>query len=195
MQISVPCWGIFAQFHFSENTKEVNVIKIINVMFSAQWLVHGNHSVNKSNYLFSLLVWHHFPFQVRMKIGIANFLLKGELDQPSTFAKNVFYLVQSEKNVFVWELLPVQTPLLFCSGYNWMIHLHPEHVHMEFWMLMYLIFILKKCHFERIDLLGLYRVLIQHLLIVIYTSSLISANIFWSPLSMAVGLCKYPPRQ
>lgn len=64
-------------------------------MFLAQCLVHGNHSVNKSNYLFSLLAWHHFPFQVRMKIGVANFFLKGKLDQPSTFAKNVFYLTCS----------------------------------------------------------------------------------------------------
>ena len=64
-------------------------------MFLAQCLLHGNHSVNKSNYLFSLLVWHHFPFQVRMKIGVANSFFKGELDQLSTFAKNVFYLVCS----------------------------------------------------------------------------------------------------
>lgn len=65
------------------------------MMFLAQCPLHGNHSVNKSSYLFSLLVGRHFAFQVRMKIGVANSFFKGELDQPSTFAKNVFYLVCS----------------------------------------------------------------------------------------------------
>lgn len=94
------------------------------------------------------------------------------------------YLVQSEKNVFVWELLPGYCTINYCSSAqlaNWMIHLHPEHAHGILMLMWPYLYSQNAIFWENWLFLGLYRVLIQHLLIVIYTSSLISANIFWSP--------------
>lgn len=167
------------------------------MMFLAQCLLHGNHSVIKSNYLFSLLVWHHFAFQVRMKIGVANSFFKGELDQPSTFAKNVFYLVCSirkeclcpgaSSNVnTIALLLRLQLndspPSWTCA--HGILNAGVPYLYSQ-----------KNAILRESTFWDSYRVFIQHLLIVIHTSSLISANIFQSPLLMAVGLCKYPPRQ
>lgn len=68
-------------------------------MLWAQDLLLGDHGLNSSSYLVSLLVPHHFPLPTRKKIkemeSLFFFFFFVRVSWDSAFAKNLFYVICS----------------------------------------------------------------------------------------------------
>ena len=161
-------------------------------MFLAQSLVHSNHSVNGCNYLFCL---NNFSPLTLLSSWSYNknketeTLFWGWVGPTLCICPNLFYLICSIRIFLSMSLLQCKRycfftqaaierffPILNACG---ILNASVPYLYSQ-----------KVLSWESCSL-GIYQVLIQHL--VIHTSNWISANKFRSPLLMTVRLCEHPP--